>query len=91
MSSTARDGLARFASSPVGYVGEMSEPRRWVVLPSRTPRPRGPLFLALAAMALAVVGAVFALQGSTSQALTCVLIALAGVTLSLVWGLRRRS
>ena len=42
-------------------------------------------------MALAVVGAVFALQGSTSQALTCVVIALAGVTLSLVWGLRRRS
>lgn len=69
----------------------MSEPREWIVVRSRTPPPRGPLFLALAAMAIAVVGSVFALQGSTGQALTCVLIALTGVTLSLVWGLLRRS
>lgn len=47
--------------------------------------------LALAAMAIAVVGIVFALQGSNQQALTCVLIALTCVTLSLVWGLRRRT
>lgn len=76
---------------PVDYARTMGGLQKWRVMPSETPPLTDPVFLALAAIVIAVVGAVLAVRGSTRPALTCVLMALIFVVVSLLWSRRRRT